>query len=230
VTIAEAENLEARILDLTDEAIARRVLEGEPELYEILIRRHNQRLYRIARSILRDESEAEDVMQDAYLRAYAHLEQFEGRASFITWISRIAMNEALARLRRNVRFVEWDETMNEDRGNGSPAPKTPEEELSRRELFFILNEAMDSIPVSYRLIFVLRQVEGLSTEEVAEISGISSDNVKARFHRAKVALRKAIDRRIGRHALDLYAFHLTRCDRIVASVLGRLHSTKRGSA
>lgn len=229
MTIAEAENPRTRSLDLTDEVIARRVLEGEGELYEILIRRHNQRLYRIARSILRDESEAEDVMQDAYLRAYAHLDQFEGRATFLTWISRIAVNEALARLRRNGRFVEWDETMNDDRANGSPAPETPEDELSRRELSGILNEAIDSIPDIYRLVFVLRQIEGLSTEEVALIAGISSDNVKTRFHRAKVALRKDIDRRMGRHAPDLFAFHLSRCDRIVASVLRVIDSMKRGS-
>jgi RNA polymerase sigma-70 factor, ECF subfamily len=225
VTIAEAENPRARTLDLTDEAIARRVLAGERDLYEILIRRHNQRLYRIARSILRDEIEAEDVMQDAYLSAYAHLDQFEGRASFKTWISRIAMNEALAHLRRSGRFVEWDETMNEDRAHGSTSPETPEDELSRRELSGILNEAIDSIPVRYRLVFVLRQIEGMSTEEVAQIAGISSDNVKARFHRAKIALRKDIDRRIGRHAPELFSFHLSRCDRIVESVLRRIDSS-----
>jgi len=230
VTIAEAGNPHARSLELSDEIIARRVVQGEGELYEILIRRHNQRLYRIARSILRDEAEAEDVMQDAYVSAYAHLDQFEGRASFKTWISRIAMNEALARLRRNGRYVEWDETMNEERANGSPAPETPEDELSRRELSSILEQAIDSIPVGYRLVFVLRQLEGMSTEEVAQIAGISSDNVKARFHRAKIALRKVIEGRVGRYAPELFAFHLSRCDRIVERVRDRLFEAERRSA
>jgi RNA polymerase sigma-70 factor (ECF subfamily) len=229
VSIAEAGKLHALGLESSDETIAKRVLEGEVELYEILIRRHNQRLYRIARSIVKDESEAEDVMQDAYLAAYAHLDQFEGRASFKTWISRITMNEAFARLRRNGRFVEWDETMDDERANASAAPETPEDELSRRELSFILEEAIDSIPVPYRLVFVLRQLEGLSTEEVARIAGISSDNVKARFHRAKVALRKAIDSRIGCQAKELFDFHLSRCDRVVANVLGRVSKERRSA-
>jgi RNA polymerase sigma-70 factor (ECF subfamily) len=230
VTIAEAGNLCAWSLELSDEVIARRVVQGEGELYEILIRRHNPRLYRIARSILRDEAEAEDVMQDAYLSAYAHLDQFEGRASFKTWISRIAMNEALARLRRNGRYVEWDETMNEERANGSPAPENPEQELSRRELSSILEEAIDSIPVGYRLVFVLRQLDGMSTDEVAQIAGISSDNVKARFRRAKIALRKVIESRVGAHGPELFAFHLSRCDRIVERVRDRLCESERRSA
>jgi len=227
VTIADAPSRRVERPELSDETIVRRVLEGEGDLYEVLIRRHNQRLYRIARSILRNETEAEDVMQDAYVQAYVHLKQFEGRASFKTWISRIAVHEALARLRLNGRFVEWDETMNEDPRNGSPTPQTPEDELSRRELGGILAEAIDSIPAPHRLVFVLRQLEGMTTDEVAQCVGISSDNVKARFHRAKIALRKDIHRRIGRHAPELFAFHLSRCDRVVANVFARLSSRSR---
>jgi RNA polymerase sigma-70 factor, ECF subfamily len=226
VSIAEARTGRLEGLELVDEAIVKRVLEGERDLYEILIRRHNQCLYRIARSILRDEIEAEDVMQDAYVQAYANLEQFEGRASFKTWLSRIAVHQALARLRRNGRFVEWHETMNGDResARSTPAPRTPEDELGRLELGGILAQAIDSIPARHRLVFVLRQLEGMSTDEVAKCIGISADNVRARFHRAKVALRKEIDRRIGRHAPELFLFHLSRCDRVVANVLSRLPS------
>ncbi|MGH9321948.1 MAG: RNA polymerase sigma factor [Vicinamibacteria bacterium] len=202
----------------SDETIVRRVLEGERDLYEILVRRHNQRLYRIARSIVKDEFEAEDVMQDTYVKAYAHLDQFQGRASFTTWIARIAVHEALARLRRNGRFVEWEETMG--------GPETPEDDLSRRELGGILTEAIDSIPGPHRLVFVLRELEGMSTDEVAQCLGISPDNVKARFHRAKVALRKDIDRRLGRHAPELFAFHLSRCDRIVKNVFASLPAVR----
>ena len=224
MAIAEAESERARNLELSDETIVKRVLEGEGDLYEILIRRHNQRIYRIARSILRDETEAEDVMQDAYVEAFAHLDQFQGRASFKTWLSRIAVHAALARLRRSGRFVEWDENVNEDPRTPKRTFHTPEDELSQRELGVILTDAIDGIPAPYRLVFVLRQIEGMSTEEVAQSVGISPDNVKARFHRAKVALRRDIDRRMGRHAPDLYAFHLSRCDRVVANVLVRLSS------
>ena len=224
MTIVETGSERDRNLSLSDEAIVKLVLQGDRDLYEILIRRHNQRLYRIARSILRDESEAEDVMQDCYLEAFAHLGQFEGRAAFRTWLSRIAVHSALARLRRSGRFVEWDENVEEDVRARVPTSHTPEDELSQRELGAILTEAIDAIPAPHRLVFVLRQIEGMSTEEVAQSVGISSDNVKARFHRAKVALRKDIDRRMGRHAPDLYAFHRSRCDRIVANVFTRLPS------
>lgn len=211
--------------DLTDEAIVERVRAGEHELYEILIRRHNQRLYRVARSILRDDAEAEDVMQDAYVRAYSHLHQFEGRASFTTWLTKIAVYEALARARRNGRFLTCDDTSMDERTiTGDPAalPRTPEDELSQQELRHLLTEAIDSLPATHRLVFVMRQVEGISTEDVAESLGISPENVKVRLHRAKAALRKDIDRRVGQHATELFAFHLSRCDRIVKNVFALL--------
>lgn len=212
-------------IDESDERIVERVLGGERELYEVLIRRHNQRVYRIARSVLGDEDEAEDVMQDAYVRAYAHLDQFEGRAKFSTWLGKIAVYEALARARRRGRFVEWDETtMTDDAQAGSDprTPPTPEDELGRRELGYILTEAVDALAAPQRLVFVLRQIEGLSTAEAAECLGISEDNVKVRLHRARRALRRSIDRRIGESAPELYAFHLSRCDRIVQNVFARL--------
>lgn len=210
--------------ELSDEAIVNRVRDGERDLYEILIRRHNQRIYRIARSILRDELEAEDVMQDAYVRAYAHLSQFEGRASFRTWISRIAVHEALARVKRNGRYVEWDDRVGseQDALAASAPSRSPEEEVSRLELASILTASIESIPASHRIVFVLRQLEGMTTEEVAECLGISADNVKVRLHRAKVALRKQIVRRFGREAPEILAFHLSRCDRVVSGVLARL--------
>lgn len=209
----------------SDEAIVARVLGGETELYEILMRRHNQRLYRIARSILRNDAEAEDVMQDAYVRAYAHLGQFERRASFATWLGRIAVNEALARVRRRGRYVEWDETMDRNGlpNNHSTQPLlTPEDELGRQELRSLLTDAIDNLPTPHRLVFVLRHVEGMTTGEVAECLGISEDNVKARLHRARTTLREDIERRVGRHAPELFSFHLSRCDRVVRNVFSRL--------
>lgn len=226
----EAETARTPGSELTDEVIVERVRAGEHELYEILIRRHNQRLYRVARSILRDEAEAEDVMQDAYVRAYTHLEQFEGRASFATWLTKIAVHEALARARRKGHFVEWDETMTDDRKSPTHTVRsqpTPEDELSQQELGHLLTQAIEALPPMHRLVFVMRQVEGMSTDQVAESLGITQENVKVRLHRARATLRDDIDRRVGQYAPELFAFHLSRCDRVTKNVLARLSLWKR---
>lgn len=208
---------------MTDEAIVNRVRAGERELYEILMRRYNQRLYRVARSIVRDEDEAEDVMQDAYVRAYVHLDQFEGRASFATWLTKIAVYEALARSKRARRFIQ-DDSMKDDARIPSISVRTPtpEDALSQQELRNLLTEAIDALAPPHRLVFILRQVEGMTTHEVAQCLEISEDNVKVRLHRARTALKEDIDRRVGRHARELFAFHLSRCDRIVRNVFSRL--------
>lgn len=208
---------------LADEEVVRRVRLGEPALFEILMRRYNQRLYRVARSILRDGTEAEDVMQQAYVNAYLHLDQFAERARFSTWLTRIAVHEALARVRRRSRRREVEVPEGDgDAGTlRSPQP-SPEQEALAGELRRVLEGALDALPRGSRAAFVLREVEGLSTAEAAECLGVSEDVVKTRLHRARVLLRAELLERAGIAQRDAFAFHATRCDRVVAAVFARL--------
>ena len=212
---------------LSDEDIVERVLAGEIELYEILMRRYNQRLYRVARAILADDGEAEDVMQDAYVRAYTHLSQFAGRARFATWLTRIAVYEALARARRGRRLVQIEDLSprKEDSmplSSLSSAERGPEQQAIQRNLQALLETAIDALPESFRSVLVLREVEGLSTAETADSLGISESLVKTRLHRAHAALRQDIESRSRATLASSFPFHLSRCDRVVAAVFERI--------
>ena len=220
---------------LTDEEIVARVTAGDTELFEVLMRRHNQRVYRAARAIVRDDAEAEDVMQEAYARAFAQLAQFEGRAQWSTWVTRIAVNEALGRVRRGGRFVNQDlggeQEARLDRsddawrganGAAAPFPVGPEDQAAARELGGFLELAMDELPDIYRTVFVLREVEEMSTAEAAAALDISEELVKVRLHRARAALRQRLDQRVGSALRGVYGFHLSRCDRVVAAVMARI--------
>jgi RNA polymerase sigma-70 factor, ECF subfamily len=209
---------------LTDSEVVERVRGGERGLYELLMRRHNQRLYRVARSVVRDDAEAEDVLQDTWVRAYEHLDQFEGRASFATWVTRIAFYEALARSRKSKRWTPVEDE------NGQIVPavererqvETPEAEAMRGELGEILQSAVDELPEGYRTVFVLRAVEQLSTVDTAESLGLSEEAVKTRLHRARSLLRRGVEERMGPALAGAYAFMGVRCDRTVARVLQRI--------
>jgi RNA polymerase sigma-70 factor (ECF subfamily) len=209
---------------LTDEQIVTRVLAGERALFEILMRRHNPRLFHAARSIVRDDAEAEDVMQDAYVRAYGALGQFEGRAKFSTWLTRIAVNEALARRRHANRETHLD-TIMDDEGELSLSGAhrdDPERASGNRELGAALEDAIDSLPAGYRVAFVLREVDGLSTSEAAECLDISEDALKVRLHRAHLALRVLVEARLGEAVKQVYGFEAPRCNRVVAAVMLRI--------
>jgi RNA polymerase sigma-70 factor (ECF subfamily) len=212
---------------LTDEEVIARVLAGETGMFEIVMRRHNQRLYRVARGILRNDGEAEDVMQDAYVRAYEHLHQFEGKAKFSTWLTRIAVHEALARQRRVSRYQELT-PMSEQEGDpmerfASLAPN-PEQQVSNLEVRRLLEEAVGTLPDSYRIVFVLRDVEEMSTTEAAEALEISEENVKVRLHRARALLRKNLYARAGVERKEAFEFNAVRCDRVVKNVFERLQA------
>ena len=208
---------------LTDLEIVRRVKAGEGALFELLMRRYNQRLYRVARSIVKDDAEAEDVMQQAYVNAYTHLDQFADRAKFSTWLTRITVYEALARLRRRGRITEIDAMSDQDsRAVMASRGPDPEQEAMAGELRVALERSLDSIPEIYRTAFVLREVEGLSTAEAAQCLETSEDVVKTRLHRARVLLRRALMARAGSEAGDAFRFHAVRCDRVVAAVFARL--------
>ncbi|PYX83979.1 MAG: RNA polymerase sigma factor [Acidobacteria bacterium] len=216
---------QARKEEWSDEQVVSRVLAGDTVLYELLMRRYNQRLYRVARAILRDDAEAEDVMQDAYVRAYQHLADFEGRAKFSTWLTRIAVHEALARSRRRSRFQSLDnseESKGGIMGSLASAGRNPEEAAYDRELGGVLEKAILGLPEDYRLIFMLRDVEGMSTDETAECLAVTPENVKVRLHRARAALRKELYARAGARTVESFQLHAGRCNRIVKNVFRML--------
>ena len=209
---------------LPDEQVVAHILDGHTALFEILMRRHNERVYRTARAIVRDEAEAEDVMQQAYVNAYAHLRQFDGRAQFATWLTRIVVNEAIGRTRRRGRYESLD-SPDDDRFTAlTPmhSSANPEKEAFTRELRVILEAAVDELPDGSREVFMLRDVEGLSTTETAVCLGVSEDVVKTRLSRARAALRRDITDRLGTAAPAAFTFQRPRCDRIVAAVLARV--------
>jgi RNA polymerase sigma-70 factor (ECF subfamily) len=210
---------------LSDEEIVRRVRGGERDLYELLMRRHNQRVYRAIRSVMRDEAEIEDVMQQAYVQAYLHLDQFAGLARFSTWLVRIAINEALARSRRNPRLVlvagrddgsqEAEVFMNTGSGG-----RTPEQHAQDREMVLLVERAIDELPEMYRTVMIMREIEGMSTAEVAQALDITEDVVKTRLHRARASLQGRVH-----EADDLggaFPFEARRCDRVVGAVMQAL--------
>jgi RNA polymerase sigma-70 factor (ECF subfamily) len=207
----------------SDAEIIQQVLAGNTALFELLMRRYNERIYRAARSIVRDEQEAEDVMQQAYVNAFTHLRQFNGSAQFSTWLTRIAINEALARVRRRGRYEAFDDDLSNVEPFMSTNPvQSPERQAFAGELRGLLEWAIDTLPDGMREVFVLRDVEGLSTAEVAESLDVSEDVVKTRLSRGRAALRRALLERTGASAPEAFRFYRPRCDRVVQHVLARI--------
>ena len=209
----------------SDEVLVQRVIAGDRALFELLMRRHNRKLYRAVRSILGDAAEVEDAMQQAYISAYTHLESFAGAAKFSTWLMRIGINEALGRLRQARRLVlvdsaipETEEEAMAERGNWA----SPEETFAGRELATLIERAVDALPDIYRSVFMMRQIENLSTAETAAILDISEEVVKTRLHRARAALHDRLASLADDQLSTAYGFDGARCDRIVAEVLNRI--------
>ena len=202
----------------SDEDLVRRLRAGDTAVFEVLMRRYNQRLYRVARGIVKDHAEAEDVMQQAYLNAYTHLHQYEHRGSFAGWLTRIAVHEAFAGHRRRAQAAVAEPIV----GDG-PRDRSldPEQAALSSELRRDLEASIDSLADAYRPVFVLREVEGLTTAETAAALGLSEDVVKTRLHRARGMLREALARE-GQHPGDLLRFGLEQCDRVVAAVLASI--------
>jgi RNA polymerase sigma-70 factor, ECF subfamily len=209
---------------LSDEQVVTQVLAGQTALFEVLMRRHNERVYRAARAIVKDEREAEDVMQQAYVNAYSHLRQFDGRSKFSTWLTRIAIHEALARVRRQGRYtdIEPDDLSTWEFPMAAASNADPERQAFAQELGVLLESAIDRLPDGAREVFVLRQVEGMSTEEVATALAVSEDVVKTRLSRARAALRRDLYDRAGMVSGETFRFLRPRCDRVVAAVLARI--------
>lgn len=209
----------------SDEEIVARVLAGETLLFELLMRRHNQRVYRTVRAILGADDEAEDVMQQTYLNAYSHLSSFAGNSRFSTWLTSIAVNEALGRRRKSgvaaMRIVQSADNDDPILHIQSCAPD-PEQQVMSNELQQLLEEGITALPENYRVVMMLRQVEGLSTEETAQSLAVSTDVVKTRLRRARMMLREALLHRAGLTFDRLFEFHAPRCDRVVGAVMQKI--------
>jgi RNA polymerase sigma-70 factor, ECF subfamily len=208
----------------TDEEVIERVKAGDTALYEIVMRRYNQRLYRVARAILHDDAEAEDVMQDAYVRAYQYLHQYGGRAPFSAWLTRIAVHEALARFRSRSRTEQLEEPGQDGEFSMHMVETSldPEQNASRAELGQLLEDAVLGLPEQFRTVVMLRDVEELTTSETAAALDLSEENVKVRLHRGHAMLRGWLFARVGAAAKNAFPFMGVRCDRVVRGVFLRL--------
>ncbi|MBO9152536.1 RNA polymerase sigma factor [Chitinophaga sp. GCM10012297] len=202
------------IPNISDQDLIARILAGERRLFELLIRKYNQRLYRIGMSVLKNEAEAEDAMQTAYINAYEHLPRFERRSSFGTWITRIMLNQCFEQKRKNSYIL-----FNSEQPDNLMHMKTPANELANKELSSLLENAIAKLPEKYRLVFVMREIEDMSVRETSAALSIGEPNVKVRLNRAKTMLRENLGSYMKDH---VYSFHLTRCDRIAGHVMRRL--------
>jgi RNA polymerase sigma-70 factor (ECF subfamily) len=216
--------------DLPDAEIARRIALGDREAFESLMRRYNQALYRTARSILKDDAEAEDAVQEAYMLAYRAMGAFRGDAKLSTWLIRIVVNEAIARSRKRGRRAQIIQLSGEPEADADGAEvnvneattEQPEHAALRAETRRLLEAKIDALPEVFRTVFVLRALEELTVEETAASLGIPAATVRTRYFRAKGLLREALAREIDFAFGDAFAFAGARCDRIVAGALARL--------
>src|SRR5262245_63066767 len=213
---------------LNDENLVRLAREREEAAVRVITKRYNRRLYRIARSILRNDAEAEDVVQETYVLALTGLDMFRGDAAFGTWITRIAMNEALGRLRRRRPTVDW-ETYGANRQQAEiihfpalAASSDPEQSMAQSEIRAALEQAIDALPNAFRTVFVARILEGMSVEETADLFGLQSQTVKTRLHRARLLLRDELDKQLGPALTSTFPFDGPRCTRMTEAVVGRV--------
>jgi len=206
--------------EVTDESIVERVKAGEVAMFELLMRRHNQRVFRATRAILKSDDDAEDAMQDAYVAAYQHLADFQGRSRFSTWLVRIAVHEALARLRKSKRNASLDDEGGEEERMSET--RSPEDATSDVELRALIEEAVDALPPAFRTVFVMRAVEEMTVPETAEALSIPEETVRTRHHRARKLLEESLAKKVETGAPSAFGFHLSRCDRVVAAVLKRI--------
>ncbi len=218
--------------DCSDAVLVDFARQGEEAAMRVIIQRHNRRLYRTARAILRDDAEAEDVVQEVYLRAFAALDGFRGEASLSTWLTRIALNEALGRLRRKrptAGLEAIDAAAGRSGGDlimfpGAQPPASPESELARGQIRLLLEQAIDDLPEPFRIVFILRDIEEMSIEQTALHLAIKPETVKTRLHRARRLIRAALSKRVSSVFAELFPFGGSRCDRMTERVLLLLRS------
>ena len=211
----------------TEADLVRRARERDEPAIRSIMQSNNRRLYRLARGILRNDSEAEDVVQETYVRAFTHLQDFRGDSSLATWLGRIAINEALGRLRRQRANVEWTslppgtleaQIIQFPRS----ASEDPEKSMAQREIQHVVEHAIDELPEAFRIVFITRMIEGMNVEETAEILGLKPETVKTRLHRARTMLRDNVEKKIGPVVMAAFPFAGQRCERLTEAVLKRL--------
>jgi RNA polymerase sigma-70 factor, ECF subfamily len=207
-------------------ALACRKVDGA---FRVIMQRHNRRLYRIARAVMRNDSEAEDIVQEAYVRAFSNLAEFRGDASLATWLSRIVLNEALGRIRRHRPAADLASLENQppSRGEIIPFPLAspqldPERTMAQRQIQLLLEQAIDKLPDDFRIVLVARVIEEMSIEETAALFGLRAETVKTRLHRARKLLRDALEKEVGPVLTDAFPFDGARCARMTDEVLKRL--------
>lgn len=215
-------------VSLDEGDLIRRSLARDDRAFRTIMSRYNRRLYRIARGIVRNDTDAEDVVQEAYVKAFMHLSNFRGESSLATWLSRITINEALGRLRRK-RTLRETAAVEDQRFQAEIIPfpqlttdEDPEKTMAQRQILKLVEQATDNLPENFRLVFVTRVIEGMSVEETAEILGIPPETVKTRLHRARKLVREQLDKQIGPVLMDAFPFAGKRCERMTKAVLQRL--------
>lgn len=222
----------------SDAELVSRVLARDESAVRALIQRYNRRLYRVARSIVADDSEAEDVLQEAYLRAFAALGSFRAESTLATWLTRIVLNEAFQRLRRRIDVpVSAINRHGDQRSTADiipfPAlqhsPIDPERAMAQSELFRIVERAIDALPHEFRAVLVARIVEGMSVEETAAAFDLLPETVKTRLHRARKLLKEALAEHLGPHFSEVFPFDGERCERVTDAVVRRLKLTDAGT-
>ena len=211
-----------------DAELVKRALARDEAAVRAILKANNRRLYRLARGILRNDTEAEDVVQETYVRAFTHLADFRGESSLSTWLSRITMNEALGRLRRERPGVEISSLPQgalEAQIIQFPLMSTaddPEKSMAQREIHRVVEVAIDELPEAFRLVFITRVVEGMNVEETAELLDLKPETVKTRLHRARAMLRDNVEKKIGPVIMEVFPFAGRRCDRLTEAVVKRL--------
>jgi RNA polymerase sigma-70 factor (ECF subfamily) len=216
-------------IDTEEAELVARARQKDGAAVTLIIRQQNQRLYRIARSILRDDFEAEDAMQEAYISAFTSLDSFRAESRLGTWLARIVMNEALGRLRRRKPTIDFDTFAKTHEGGAEiirfPAANPdldPETTMAQREIRALLESAIDALPEAFRIVLVARLIEGMSIEETAELFGIRPETVKTRLHRARRLLKHEMEKHVGPVMGDAFPFAGRRCERLTGTVLSRL--------
>jgi RNA polymerase sigma-70 factor (ECF subfamily) len=215
----------------TDADLVQRARDREEAAIRALMQANNRRLFRLARGILRNDAEAEDVVQETWVRAFTHLDGFRGDSSLATWLSRIAINEALGRLRRARPNVEWTSlppgTLEAQiiQFPNSTATEDPEKSMAQREIRRVVEHAIDELPEAFRIVFITRVIEGMNVEETAELLDLKPETVKTRLHRARAMLKENVEKKIGPVVMEAFPFAGKRCERLTEAVLRRLGVT-----
>jgi RNA polymerase sigma-70 factor (ECF subfamily) len=217
--------------NISDTELAARILSGEKSAFELLMRRYNRKLYRTARSIVKDDGEAEDALQDAYLLVYRNIGKFRGESSLATWLTRIVVNEAIGRTRKTARTAEiidfgsgWEDNNAHEVGMSEAIAEQPDQATMRAQVRQLIEKKIDALPDAFRTVFVLRALEELTVEETADCLHIPEATVRTRYFRAKSILREALAQEFDHGLESAFSFDGERCDRIVSGTLQRLAS------